>query len=137
MKGLIRVDVQGLDVLERQLLDLGANKAVKVLSDAGRAALAPVLDDMKRNAGYDPKSDGPHMRDSIKITSTNRMNDAQWLTVVTLKVGPSKAHQMKALAQEFGTVKQVAKPYIRPALDYNRSRVLRILAVEIRAGLSK
>jgi len=96
-----------------------------------------VLEDMQRNSGYDAKSDGPHMRDSIKITSTNRMNDDKWLTVVTLKVGPSKAHQMKALAQEFGTVKQVGRPFIRPALDYNRQRVLRILAVEIRAGLSK
>ncbi len=136
MKGLLRVDVQGLDVLERQLKALG-DKAVDILTTAGRAALEPVLEDMKRNAGYDVKSDGPHMRDSIKITSTNRMSDTKWLTVVTLKVGPSKAHQMKALAQEFGTVKQVARPFIRPALDYNRSRVLRILAVEIRAGLSK
>ncbi|TKI02681.1 hypothetical protein FCN80_24220 [Martelella alba] len=134
---MLRVDVQGLAELERQLVDLGTNKAVKVLRDAGKTALAPVMDDMQRHAGYDAKSPGPHMRDSIKITSTNRINDTQWLTVVTLKVGPSKAHQMKALAQEFGTVKQVARPFIRPALDYHKSQVLRILAVEIRAGLSR
>ena len=42
---------------------------------------------------------------------------------------------MKALAQEFGTVKQVAKPFIRPALDYNVEKVLSILAAEIRYGL--
>jgi hypothetical protein len=39
---------------------------------------------------------------------------------------------MKALAQEVGTVKQVANPFIRPALDYQKTKVLRILAVEIR-----
>ena len=41
----------------------------------------------------------------------------------------------KALAQEFGTVKQVSKPFIRPALDYNVEKVLSILAAEIRYGL--
>ncbi len=137
MKGLMTIEVQGLADLERQLMDLAENKAVKVLRDAGRAALAPVLADMKRNAGYDAKNPVPHMRDSIKITSTNGINDAKWITVVTLRVGPSKEHQMKALAQEFGTVKQVGRPFIRPALDYNTSQVLRILAVQIRAGLSQ
>jgi HK97 gp10 family phage protein len=44
-------------------------------------------------------------------------------------------HYMKALAQEFGTVKQVADPFIRPALDYNVQQVLRILTVEIRNGI--
>lgn len=42
---------------------------------------------------------------------------------------------MKALAQEFGTVKQVAAPFIRPALDYNKTQVLRILAAELRYGI--
>ncbi|EPW7184187.1 TPA: HK97-gp10 family putative phage morphogenesis protein, partial [Klebsiella pneumoniae] len=55
--------------------------------------------------------------------------------VVTLRVGPSKQHHMKALAQEFGTVKQVADPFIRPALDYNLQTVLRVLTVEIRNGI--
>ena len=41
----------------------------------------------------------------------------------------------KALAQEFGTVKQVADPFIRPALDYNLQTVLRVLTVEIRNGI--
>ncbi|XBS71852.1 HK97-gp10 family putative phage morphogenesis protein [Acerihabitans sp. KWT182] len=133
---MFSIEVQGLTALERQLTDLAENKAVKVLRDAGRAALAPVLDDMKHNAGYDAKSPGPHMRDSIAITSTNRLSDTKWITVVTLRVGPSKEQTMKALAQEFGTVKQVARPFMRPALDYNTSKILRILAVQIRAGLS-
>lgn len=42
---------------------------------------------------------------------------------------------MKALAREFGTVKQVANPFIRPALDYNVQQILRILTVEIRNGI--
>lgn len=133
---MITIEVKGLQELERQLLAMG-DKAVKVMRNAGREALAPVLDDMKAHAGFDDASAGEHMRDTIKIRSTSRMNDDKYLTVITLRVGPSKKHHMKALAQEFGTIKQVAAPFIRPAMDYNKSRILRVLAVELRAGIEQ
>ncbi|MBW2956630.1 HK97-gp10 family putative phage morphogenesis protein [Hafnia paralvei] len=133
---MITIEVKGLQELERQLLAMG-DKAVKVLRNAGREALAPVLEDMKAHAGFDDASAGEHMRDTIKIRSTSRMNDDKYLTVITLRVGPSKKHHMKALAQEFGTIKQVAAPFIRPAMDYNKSRILRVLAVELRAGIEQ
>lgn len=131
---MIRMEVKGLDELERQLTALGEKVATKVLRDAGREALRVVEEDMKRHAGFDEESPGPHMRDSIKISS--RKGTAKYRsTVVTLRVGPSKQHQMKAIAQEFGTIKQVAEPFIRPALDYNVQTILRVLAVEIRSGI--
>ncbi|AIU73608.1 MULTISPECIES: HK97-gp10 family putative phage morphogenesis protein [Hafnia] len=133
---MITIEVKGLQELERQLLAMG-DKAVKVMRNAGREALAPVLEDMKAHAGFDDASAGEHMRDTIKIRSTSRMNDDKYLTVITLRVGPSKKHHMKALAQEFGTIKQVAAPFIRPAMDYNKSRILRVLAVELRAGIEQ
>ncbi|CAB1224055.1 HK97-gp10 family putative phage morphogenesis protein [Serratia liquefaciens] len=127
---MIGIHITGMDELARQLESLGRDVSTKILRDAGRAALSPVLEDMQQHAGYDDTAPGPHMRDSITIRSTTR-GRAQ----VTLRVGPSKAHQMKALAQEFGTVKQVADPFIRPALDYNKTQVLRILAAELRYGI--
>ncbi|WP_288500875.1 HK97-gp10 family putative phage morphogenesis protein [uncultured Erwinia sp.] len=126
---MINMQVTGLAELERKLIELGKKAGTKVLRDAGRAALAVVEEDMKQNAGYDNTAAGPHMRDSIKIRSTTR---ARGNAVVVLRVGPSKQHYIKALAQEFGTVKQIPSPFIRPALDYNKAKVLRILAVEIR-----
>lgn len=133
---MITIEVKGLQELERQLLAMG-DKAVKVMRNAGREALAPVLEDMKAHAGFDDASAGEHMRDTIKIRSTSLMNNDKYLTVITLRVGPSKKHHMKALAQEFGTIKQVAAPFIRPAMDYNKSRILRVLAVELRAGIEQ
>lgn len=127
---MIKMEVEGLQELERQLMALGEKVGTQVLSDAGRAALEPVLDDMKEHAGYDESSTGEHMRDSIKIRSSS--SKAKGNAVVYLRVGPSKKHFIKALAQEVGTVKQVANPFIRPALDYQKAKVLRILAVEIR-----
>lgn len=130
---MIRMEVTGLDELERQLMALGEKVGTKVLRDAGREALKVVEEDMKQHAGYDETSTAQHIRDSIKIRNSNRKSRGS--TVVTLRVGPSKQHYMKALAQEFGTVKQVAEPFIRPALDYNVQTVLRVLAVEIRNSI--
>ena len=97
--------------------------------------LLRVEQDMRQHAGFDEESIGPHMRDSIKIRSTNVAETTRYNTIVTLRVGPSKIHHMKALAQEFGTVKQVAAPFIRPAMDYNVQKILKVLAAEIRLGL--
>lgn len=130
---MITMDVKGLDELERQLIALGEKVGTKVLRDAGREALKVVEEDMKQHAGFDDASSSEHMRDSIKVRASTRKGRGN--TVVTLRVGPSKKHYMKALAQEFGTVKQVADPFIRPALDYNVQQVLRILTVEIRHGI--
>ncbi len=121
--------------LDRALGDIEKKVGVKLLRDAGRKALAVVEQDMKQHAGYDATSAAEHMRDSIKIRSTNVATTSTYNTIVTLRVGPSKAHHMKAIAQEYGTVKQVAEPFVRPALDYNVNKVLRVLATEIRIGL--
>ncbi|WKV23765.1 tail protein [Yersinia phage vB_YenS-P840] len=127
------IEISGLQELERRLIAVGEEVGTKILRDAGRAAMAVVEADMKQNAGYDNSSTNAHMRDSIKIRSSRGKSGS---TVVVLRVGPTRNHYMKALAQEFGTIKQVAKPFIRPALDYNKMQVLRILTIEIRDGLN-
>lgn len=132
---MIRMEVKGLQELERELLALGEKVAAKVLTSAGKEAMEIVSEDMQQHAGYDEDSPGPHLRDNIKTTSRNRIKDSRWVTVVTIRVGPSKEHTMKALAQEFGTIKQVADPFMRPAMDFNRAKILRILAVRIREGI--
>lgn len=120
---------------DRLLADVDKKMGVKLLRDAGREAMQVVVDDMRQHAGFDETSEGPHMRHSIKTRSTNVAETSKYATIVTLRVGPSKEHHMKALAQEFGTIKQVARPFIRPALDYNVKKVLQVLATGIRVGL--
>jgi HK97 gp10 family phage protein len=126
------MEVKGLDELERQLIALGEKVGTKILRDAGGGAEG-CRRGHAQHAGFDDASTNEHMRESIKIRSSTRKSRGN--TVVTLRVGPSKKHHMKALAQEFGTVKQVADPFIRPALDYNVQTVLRVLTVEIRNGI--
>lgn len=132
-----RVEIKGLRELEYALKKLGDEIAVKVLRKAGSEAMKPVLEDMKMHAGYNVLSNKEHMRDSIKIRTNSRIKDKKTQTVVTVRVGPSKQHAMKARAQEFGTVKQIARPFIRPALDYHREFILNTLASEIRVSIEK
>lgn len=132
-----RVEVKGLSDLEDVLKKLGDEVAVKFLRKAGIEAMKPVLADMKAHSGFDATNSGEHMRDSIKIRTNSRIKDNKTQTVVTVRVGPSKKHVMKARAQEFGTVKQIARPFIRPALDYHREFILNALASEIRTSIEK
>ncbi|EJD6474671.1 HK97 gp10 family phage protein [Providencia rettgeri] len=126
------VNVTGLRELGEALSRVEEEIKTKILRDAGKKAMKPVLQDMKQHAGFDETAQSEHMRDSIKIRSTKskKLNDS-----VLITVGPSKKHFMKALAQEMGTVKQVSRPFIRPALDYNKQAVLNILVMEIRDAL--
>ncbi|KLU14917.1 HK97 gp10 family phage protein [Xenorhabdus sp. GDc328] len=123
----------GLEELGRKLQALESDLQTQILRKAGKAAMEIVKDDMETHAGYDKKSDGPHMRGNIKIRTTK---SRKYKGGVMVTVGPTKPHRMKALAQEMGTIKQVAQPFIRPALDYNKQAVLKVLAQEIRAALS-
>ncbi|WP_272688315.1 HK97-gp10 family putative phage morphogenesis protein [Providencia sp. PROV142] len=126
------VNVTGLRELGEALSRVEEEIKTKILRDAGKKAMEPVLQDMKQHAGFDETAQSEHMRNSIKIRSTKskKLNDS-----VLITVGPSKKHFMKALAQEMGTVKQVSRPFIRPALDYNKQAVLNILVMEIRDAL--
>lgn len=132
----ISVEVTGLAELEKSLLGVGEELALNIIRDAGILALQPVVDDMIGGAGYDQTSTGEHMRDTIRIRSRSRMKEGRYPTMMTFRVGPSGKHTIKAVAQEFGTVKQVAGPFMRPALDHNIPAILNTLAREIRAGIN-
>lgn len=130
---ITNLSVTGLDELGRKLKQLEVELKTKILREAGREAMQVVKDDMQAHAGFDAKSTESHMRDNITIKTT-RVKNMNGGVMVT--VGPTKPHYMKARAQEFGTIKQVASPFIRPALDYNQRAVLNILTEHIRHALS-
>ncbi|WP_202598522.1 MULTISPECIES: HK97-gp10 family putative phage morphogenesis protein [unclassified Vibrio] len=136
-------DVSGLQELEKALNDIGEKAGLRTLRKASREAMGGVQFAMAMGAGYDNESiDGEHMRDSIKIT-TKKLDSKHGgkNNALTTRVGPSKKHSQKAIAQEYGTQKQVAEPFIRPALFENRHRVVStfrtVLAIEIQKAIKK
>ncbi|MGL4270220.1 MAG: HK97-gp10 family putative phage morphogenesis protein [Plesiomonas sp.] len=130
---MINIQIEGLSALSQALDELGNEVASRVLARAGRKAMQPVRDAMRQSAGYDESNHGQHMRDTIKIRSIREDGER------VIRVGPQmKApHYIKARAQEYGTTKQLAKPFIRPALDNNIQLVGDTLREELGAGIMR
>ncbi len=138
-----RWDVSGLKELEKALTEIGDKAGLRTLRKVSREAMTGVALSMAMGAGYDENSqEGEHMRDSIKITS--KKMDAKHGgadNALATRVGPSKKHSQKAIAQEYGTARQTADPFMRPALFENRHRVVStfrtVLATEIQKAIKK
>ncbi|PHM36479.1 HK97-gp10 family putative phage morphogenesis protein [Xenorhabdus innexi] len=130
---MITAKTTGWTELGHKLQGLDRDLQTHILRKAGKVAMAIVKEDMAAHAGYNRKNEGSHLREAIQIRSTK---SKKYPGGVMITVGPTKPHRMKALAQEMGTIKQVPNPFIRPALDYNKTAVLKVLAQEIRDALS-
>ncbi len=149
LEGIGQVD-QALKQLEE---DFGAKTAqAKVLVPAVREAMRPVLLDARQNAPEDTgdltrsllvEARRPTKRDrrSKYVTQTDTV-----IAAVTTASGKKLAKMgiksdARAIAQEFGTARHPAQPYLRPALEANAqntvTRLGNILARRIEAFRAK
>ena len=137
--------VEGFAELEQQLLDL-ANKfpvdtvVQQTVVKALKRAVQPVAERAKALAPYD--ADNPrdayrpiHMRDTIKFTARIPLDsdmDSVYFEPGSIALGiVSVKKSAVSLANEFGTAKRAAKPFLRRALQEERDTVVRILAKEM------
>ncbi|MCC4107060.1 HK97-gp10 family putative phage morphogenesis protein [Serratia ureilytica] len=127
---MIAINVSGMAELTRRLETIRREVTSHILPQAGHAALAPVLGTLRQCAERGAPNSEPSLSAGIAI----RPAVTAW-NAVTLRVGPSKQHYRRALAQEYGTATQAAAPFIRPALDHHKHQVLRILAAHVRYGI--
>jgi len=143
LEGIGEVD-QALKALEEEFGDKLARS--KVLVPAVREAMRPVLEQARSNA---PKDSGDLMRSLIVEARrpTRRDRRSKYVTqtdtviaAVTTASGKKLAKMgiksdARAIAQEFGTARNPAQPYLRPALEANAqstvSRLAEILARRI------
>ena len=145
LEGLGDVD-KVLKELEAEIGDKAARS--KVLVPAVREAMRPVLQAAIQNAPKDTGGLARSMR--IEARRPNRKdrrskyvfsNDTVIATVTT---APGKVlakrgikSDARAIAQEFGTAKHAAKPYMRPALEANAQSVVDRLAKIILKRIEK
>lgn len=140
---LDRWDVSGLRELDAKLAEIADQKTqLRVLRKAGREAMTGVALTMAMGSGFDTDNrGGEHMRDSIRIIAKKQDRRGGRNNAVAVRVGPARKHSQKAIAQEYGTEKQSADPFIRPALYNNRHRIVStfrtVLATEITKVLRK
>jgi len=119
--------------LDADINRLDVNVGLKLMRKAGREAARPMVTLMKAGANVSTTASSSytaesreHMRDSIKITTSSgsRSSASRFLKI---SVGPSGKHTQKAVAQEFGTAKQSAQPFVKPAGKQARGLQQRIL----------
>jgi len=149
----IKTAVEGLAELDKALAELGAEMGYKTLRTAGRKAMQPVL----QAAILGANEDTGELKKSIAITvkkgrgARGKGGD----TAADISVGATRKSiteraedgtrqrrelnmiNVKAIAQEYGTVKQKAQPFLRPALANNVNQVLSNLSTELAAAIEK
>jgi HK97 gp10 family phage protein len=122
-------EIEGLKELEKALLDLGPELGFKTLRSAGREAMKPVLASAQKNVHVDSGDTHDALAISAKKGKGNTsvfINVGATKTKATKKQGGRKFVNVnqKVIAQEFGTKKQEADPFLRPALENNANKVL-------------
>ncbi len=130
----------GFDELERALVDeLPKATAKNILKRAALAAMKPVVERAQQLVPVDKGN----LRDSIKAqaltakrVSRTRFEASKGVTVAVSPTG-FKQDGFYARFQEFGTVKQAANPYMRPAWDSEEGPTLDRIKSEIAVQIGK
>lgn len=114
---MITIKMEGFKELEDALRKLPQEIAGKVMREALKRASRPMADEAKRRA---PRSSDPgpqgHMADSIDVRTMRVTPDGSYDVETHLWIGPDRDH-FYGLFSEFGTVRQSARPFMRPAFD--------------------
>ncbi len=133
LEGFAEFEQQLLQLAEMGRADLTARRT---LVKALRAAMQPVYQYVVDNAPYDESNKGPiHMRDTARIDAripVERDQRSEYINPTDAAIAIVSVKQSSvSLANEFGTSKMDAQPFLRPALDSNASRVLANVSQEL------
>ena len=129
--------VEGMEELEAKLSELmdmnRADSAARAtIVKAAKEAMAPVADQVKSTAPYDPsprtKKSPIHLRDTVRLDAripTKRDHQSIYVNPSDAAIAVvSVKRSAVSLAQEFGTKKIPAQPFLRRALEQNAETVV-------------
>ncbi len=133
------VRIDGLKELDEALSQLPKATGKNVLRRVGVLALAPVIADAKR---FVPVHLGD-LRDSLRVTTKlskrqqreNAKAVAKGKATVQLYAGAAALPH--AHLQEFGTVNHPPQPFMRPAWDANKDKILELIRTELGTEIEK
>lgn len=141
MTDRITVETEGFEEFEQQIKELAEGYrsdlvAKNTLVKAARIALEPAYGTARALASYDPNNiSNIHMRDTLRINAripnqsdrlSEYVNDTD-SAIAVLSVKKSAV----SLANEFGTAKMAARPFLIPALKSNIQQILDALKYEL------
>lgn len=140
--------LQGFDELERALAtELPRTTARNAMTRAATEAMEPMRERMGELAPFDPADkddDGRHLRDTMRTQTMKAgqmraagINRQAGTAVMTGPAPVGKRARANAGWQEYGTVKQGANPYARPAADSEHETVLGLVKEKLAAQVHK
>ncbi len=139
----ISIKTEGFADLEQALhllAELHKYDAVarRVMVKAAENAMFPVLYDATNAAPFDEESDGPiHMKYTIRLDGripNGNDRKSQYVNPGDAAIAVvSVKKSAVSLANEFGTKKMAPQPFLRPALESNKDRVIENLKHELGA----
>lgn len=134
-------EIEGLAELENNLRELSRSVVKKVLRAAGKEAGELFKDGIQENIERQGLLESGFMEDSVRINT--RVTDG----FLNVMVGPSDemyprgnrkdnrdANEVAYFA-EYGTKKEAAKPFLRPAFDSNSDRAIEVFVKSLREEL--
>jgi HK97 gp10 family phage protein len=161
----VSVKVEGLRELEASLKQLPKATARNVLKRVLVKAGQPIAEQAARLAPDDPRTGAPDLHTSIAVSAKVRNDVGKAAFAKVLREGGSRDDAVSALRgarreakgagsfatmfigptvdsfygkfQEFGTVKQAAQPFMRPAWDANKEGALATIRGELGAEIDK
>tara|TARA_R110001583_G_scaffold21308_3_gene80873 strand:+ start:24181 stop:24603 length:423 start_codon:yes stop_codon:yes gene_type:complete len=128
---LSSMEMKGLKELDKALAGLGAAAGSRALVAALKDAAEPVYDHMKANA---PEDSGD-LKQGIKKRA--KKGKGKGKTSASVSVGTHRSHWPIAMAAEFGTGQQKAKPFIRLALEKNWQKSASIFAYALKKRIQQ
>ena len=135
------IKLEGFADLEQQLLQLAEIGradliARNTLVKASKRAMEPVYYRVEEKAPYDGDNTGPiHLRDTVRLDAripNGRDRQSKYVEETDAAIAiVSVKKSAVSLAQEFGTSKLDAQPFLRPAIDHLADEVVRKLGNEL------
>jgi HK97 gp10 family phage protein len=129
----VRVVLIGVKELDRLLKGLEPRVARKVIRQAMRRALRPVMAAVQRNAPVDTGT----LKAAIKLRAARARKRGQIILEVRIGEGDFKGKQFYAAMVEYGTSKQPAQGFMRRAFDATGDAAKRQALGAIMAGIER
>jgi len=135
----IRAELIGAKELEAALAQLPKATAKSVLRRALTSAAKPAAAQAQALA---PRGRTGNLQASIRISTRlnkrqGKLHDAQGVEVYIGAAAGKGAKGNHAHLLEFGTVKMAARPFLRPAWESTKEKVLAAIQTEVWAALAK
>lgn len=128
MVGEVDIELTGMEELEKVLRQMPDGLAERDLASALRKGANVVRDEAQKNA---PVDDGD-LKDSIKVRKQKSGKGEAAVIVAPTKPAGFHAHFI-----EFGTVKQPAQPFLRPAFDSKQNEALEVIITSLAKKVEK